>query len=263
MSGAASFKLVTERLGPLPLVNHFLARMGLEDILERHVPTEDRRVRLPYAASLGVLLRSIIVEREPIYRQQETVATFAPKMFGLDARTLSRLSDDRIGRGLDRLFDADRAALLTDVVIAVGKRFGVGFAQLHNDSTTIRLSGQYRGATGRRVRGKRAALITYGYSKDHRPDLKQLLFSLTTSADGGVPVQFRCADGKGYKKGVHVPYYVSAFGHDLLEVLHDGREHVPVDVRKLQPLSMPCPGLCRVGRTPRAMAEVGYGWALY
>jgi transposase len=38
-------------------------------------------------------------------------------------------------------------------------------------------------------------LITYGFSKDHRPDLKQLLFILTTSADGGVPVQFRCANG--------------------------------------------------------------------
>ena len=32
-------------------------------------------------------------------------------------------------------------------------------------------------------------------SKDHRPDLKQLLFVLTTAADGGAPVHFRCADG--------------------------------------------------------------------
>jgi len=38
-------------------------------------------------------------------------------------------------------------------------------------------------------------LITYGFSKDHRPDLKQLLFILTTSHDGGVPVQFRCEAG--------------------------------------------------------------------
>lgn len=38
-------------------------------------------------------------------------------------------------------------------------------------------------------------MITYGYSKDHRPDLKQLLFVLTTAADGGMPVQSRAADG--------------------------------------------------------------------
>ena len=38
-------------------------------------------------------------------------------------------------------------------------------------------------------------MVTFGHSKAHRPDLKQLLFILTTSRDGGVPVQFRCTDG--------------------------------------------------------------------
>jgi len=73
--------LHTERLGPLPLINHFLARLGLDALLQRFVPTDDPRARLPFAHGLGVLLRSVLVEREPIYRQQETVATFAPQAF--------------------------------------------------------------------------------------------------------------------------------------------------------------------------------------
>ncbi|HEX2681149.1 MAG TPA: IS1634 family transposase, partial [Candidatus Dormibacteraeota bacterium] len=92
-------------------------------------------------------------------------------------------------------FDADRSALLTAVALAVGRRFQVRFEQLHNDSTSIAFCGQYRGATGRPMRGRRAPAIVYGYSKDHRPDLKQLLFILSSSDDGGVPVHFRCADG--------------------------------------------------------------------
>jgi len=64
-----SLKLRVQRLGPLPLINHFLERLELEEHLERLVPTTDRRIRLPYAKALGVLLRSILVEREPIYRQ--------------------------------------------------------------------------------------------------------------------------------------------------------------------------------------------------
>ncbi|MFQ5745458.1 MAG: IS1634 family transposase, partial [Acidobacteriota bacterium] len=204
LASRGPFTLRTERLGPLPLVNHFLKRLGLFEILERHVPTQDRRVRLPYTTGLGVLLRSILVEREPIYRQQETVRTFAAPMYGLESQAVDQVGDDRIGRALDQLFDADRAALLTEVVIAVGKRFDVTFDQLHNDSTTIRFTGQYRGARSRRVRGKRAAWITYGYSKDHRPDLKQLLFSLTTSADGGVPVHFRCSDGNTNDSTTHI-----------------------------------------------------------
>jgi transposase len=37
--------------------------------------------------------------------------------------------------------------------------------------------------------------ITFGHSKDHRPDLKQLLFILTVTADGGVPLHFRAQSG--------------------------------------------------------------------
>lgn len=197
-------ELHTERLGPLPIVNYFIARLGLDEILAGFVPAQDRDTGLPYAKALGVLLRSIIVEREPIYRQQETVQTFAPGAFGVSEPEAACLSDDRVGRALDRLFDADRGAILTETVLRLGKRFEVRFNELHNDSTSIRFTGQYRGARGRSMRGKRAPWITYGYSKDKRPDLKQLLFILTTSADGAVPVQFRCEDGNRSDVDTHI-----------------------------------------------------------
>jgi len=140
----------------------------------------------------------------PIYRHQETVSGFDATLFGLRAGDVHQLSDDSLGRGLDRLFDADRAALVTKLVVALGKRFDVRFDQLHNDSTTIRLTGQYRAARGRTLRGRRAPWVTYGLSKEHRPDLKQLLFILTTTNDGGVPVHFRCADGNQADVTTHV-----------------------------------------------------------
>ena len=198
------FELRKERLGPLPIVNNFMERLGIDTLLEEFVPTEDARVDLPYAKGLGVLLRSIIVEREPIYRQQETVHTFAPRMFGVEADEVALLSDDRIGRALDQLFDADRGALMTETVVRMGRHFGVCLDELHNDSTTICLTGQYRNAQGRSIRGQRAPWITFGLSKDHRPDLKQMLFVLTTSADGGIPVQFRCGDGNASDVGTHI-----------------------------------------------------------
>jgi transposase len=198
------FTLHRERLGPLPIVNHFLDKLGLEALLDQFVPTTDRRCTLPYARGLGVLLRSIIVEREPIYRQQETVQDFAPSAFGMTAEQAHQLRDDQLGRALDRLFDADRGSLLTAVVVAVGRQFRVRFRELHNDSTSVSFTGQYRGARGRQVRGRRAPWITYGHSKDHRPDLKQLLFILSVSADGGVPVQFRCADGQTNDSRTHL-----------------------------------------------------------
>src|SRR5271157_6035182 len=128
--------LNTERLGPLPLVNHFIQRLGLEELLDRYVPT-DARGAVSHARALGVLLRSIIVEREPIYRQNETVHEFAPGLFGVPAAEFPSLGDDRIGRALDKLFDADRGALLTEVVVQAAKRFDIRFDRLHNDTTSI------------------------------------------------------------------------------------------------------------------------------
>jgi transposase len=195
--------LLIERLGPLPIINHFIARMRLDEVLDRHVPSDQRCV-VPHARALGVLVRSIIVEREPIYRQQETVHDFAAGMFGVAATDMQHLGDDRIGRALDHLFDADRAALLTDVVVTVGQRFDVRFDECHNDSTTISFCGAYRGAWGRKIRGRTAPAITYGHNKEHRPDLKQLLFILTMSGDGGIPVAFRCNDGNTNDSQTHI-----------------------------------------------------------
>ena len=185
----------SERLGPLPLINNVIRRLGLDVLLGEFVPTTDRRQHVPHAKALGLLLRSVLVEREPVYRQQEAVATFAPEELGLCSDQIRHLGDDVIGRALDRLFDADRGTLLTRVIVAAVRRFDLSLEELHDDSTSIRVTGQYRRARGRRVRGKRAPFITHGYSRDHRPDLKQLLFILTTTYDGGIPVQFRCSDG--------------------------------------------------------------------
>ena len=67
----------------------------------------------------------------------------------------------------------------------------VDLEQLHNDSTTVTFSGEYRGATTQTLRrGKQTLAITHGHNKDHRPELKQLLFILTISADGAVPVHY-------------------------------------------------------------------------
>src|SRR5262249_23679935 len=130
-------------------------------------------------------------------------------MFGVTAEEMEHLGDDRIGRALDRLFDADRAALLTDVVLVVGQAFALKFDEFHNDSTTISFCGAYRAASGRKIRGRTAPAITYGFNKDHRPDLKQLLFILTMAADGNIPVAFRCTDGNTNDSRTHIETYLT------------------------------------------------------
>jgi len=94
--------------------------------------------------------------------------------------------------------------LITEVVVTVGQRFKVKFDEFHNDSTSISFCGNYRAASGRKIRGRTAPAITYGFSKGHRPDLKQLLLILTMAADGNVPVAFRCTDGNVSDSRTHI-----------------------------------------------------------
>jgi hypothetical protein len=61
-----------------------------------------------------------------------------PGLIGLTEGQTARLNDDRVGRALDRLFNADRAALLTEIVLRTIREFQVELAHLHNDSTTLR-----------------------------------------------------------------------------------------------------------------------------
>jgi len=188
------FQLRSYTIGPLPIVNALLDRLGVNDLLDQAVAT-DPRAKLSPARTLGVLLRTIVCERAPLYALAEWAADRDAAVLGLPTDGAKVLNDDRLGRALDRLFDADRATLTSAVALSAIRRFGIALDELHNDSTSITLQGSYAEATGQMVRGQRTAQVIRGHSKDYRPDLKQLLWVLTVAADGAVPVHYRVYDG--------------------------------------------------------------------
>ncbi|NIS82587.1 MAG: IS1634 family transposase, partial [Anaerolineales bacterium] len=188
--------LRTCNIGALPIVNQLLERMQLESFLQQHLPCDGRRMAIPTSRCLLLLLRNILISREPIYGLGEWAERFVPELLGLTQGELEHLNDDRVGRCLDRLFAADVPALVLDVVRHVVKEFNVRLDELHNDSTTVSFYGAYADASAETKRGQRSRLaITFGHSKDHRPDLKQLLYILTVTDDGGVPLYFTTASG--------------------------------------------------------------------
>jgi transposase len=192
------------RLGPLPIINAFCDRLGLPELLETFLAHNDSRLKLAPAAGIGVVVRNLVLGREPVYALGEWAAPFDPGLLGLAAGEARLLNDDRVGRGLARLFDADRASLLTRLVLDAVERFGIDCSQLHNDSTSVTFAGAYPGADGRPRGGKATAAITFGHNKDHRPDLKQLVWILTVSADGAVPIAHRVVDGNTGDDVTHI-----------------------------------------------------------
>jgi len=196
------FELETKRVGGLPLVNRFLERLRLGALFDKHV-LSDSRAQVASSRLLAVLLRNLILARVPIYGLGEWAEGWVPQLLGLEPDEPALMNDDRVGRALDRLYDADRSVLLTELVVGAVKEFKVELEQFHNDSTSLTLHGEYSDATGKLVRGKPSLEITHGHNKDHRPDLKQLVWILTISADGAVPVHFKVSDGNTEDSTTH------------------------------------------------------------
>jgi len=183
-------------VGALPIVNRLLERMKLDEFLEESLPPDGPRTRLPTRTGLLLLVKNFLFSREPVYGVGEWADRYAPQLVGITAVERRHLNDDRLGRCLDQLFMADQPNLVLALVRHVIREFSLRLDELHNDSTTFSFFGAYRDAAQEGIqRGRPTPAITYGHSKARRPDLKQLLYVLTVTEDGGVPVYFTTHSG--------------------------------------------------------------------
>src|SRR3954470_21282636 len=202
---ADGLELRSYDVGALPLLQRIVARMQLRRLLGEHLPRDDSRTELPTVTALLVLFANLLLAREPIYGVGEWAALFPPDLLGLRAQDLPRLHDDRLGRCLDRMFEGIGPTLIMAVVRHVIREFAVSLDELHNDSTTVSFYGAYDEAGQEsEQRGRPTHAITWGHSKARRPDLKQLLYILTVTSDGNVPVYFSSASGNTVDDGTHI-----------------------------------------------------------
>ncbi len=168
-----SLSLKSRIVAGLPIVNHFLDKLGIDHLLATVHPTMDMRQCLGWTGALGVLLRNIILrDRKPLYSHHEWAKRIVPEFLGLGAPDADGLNDDRIGRALEHL-STGSGPTLTKHSAGRSRASPSMLRQFNNDSTTLTLSGEYHAADGKVVRGKHSVEITYGHNKDHRPDLKQ------------------------------------------------------------------------------------------
>ncbi len=107
-----------------------------------------------------------------------------------------------MGRTLDWLYAHDLTKLFAGIASRARQIFGIKAQQIHVDTTSFSVSGAYAQAGARQPgeeegAASEAALIaiTYGYSRDHRADLKQWMLALATTQDGDVPLFLQALDG--------------------------------------------------------------------
>jgi len=201
-NNANNLGLDSKAISALPIINKFIQQIELKELLTDYLPSKENQ-KLSHADAILLFVRNILIERHPLYKLSEWAARFDPDLVGLGETTPSVLNDDRVGRSLDALFDADRASLLTNLVLKVIDEFDIELSQLHNDSTSVTVYGEYKQSSSKR-KGKISLALLQGFNKDHRPDLKQLLFTLTVSRDGAVPIHYKGYDGNTTDDKTHI-----------------------------------------------------------
>ena len=190
-------KIIRLYVGELPLIKNIIERLGLKEIFAKYIKPH-RNEKIPAVDSLMILLFNITCGRQPLYELEEWVEHINPKIFGYNSFKKGVINDDRFGKALYKLYLADRATMMTEIVISMVKLTNLDLSQIHNDSTTIKAYGKIPGRT------RTGLKLEYGHSKDHRPDLKQIVYNLTISADGAVPIHYKTYEGSRTDDTTHI-----------------------------------------------------------
>lgn len=198
MSSKQHDKIIRKRVGEIPLLRFVAERLGFREILTRYIKPHGNE-KFPAADTLLLLIFNIACGRQPLYELDDWIDKLDNRVLRFDTRLpQGAFNDDRFARALDKLFDADRAVMMTDIALSVIGATALDINQIHNDSTSVKTCGNMP------CRSRTGLYFTHGHSKDHRPDLKQIIYSLTISADGAVPIHYKAYPGNRNDDTTHI-----------------------------------------------------------
>ena len=179
-----------ERLDHFGLIASTIKDLGLIDMIDARLAPDEQETLTPGEAVAGMVLNGLGFANKPL--------TLTPQFFankpldllfrqGVHAEMFNRF---KLGRTLDELHTYGCDVLFSELALAVCAHEGIDQRFHHLDTTSFSLNGDYVPESE-----TQAIHITHGYSKDHRPDLKQAVLELMVSQDGGVPMASKCWDG--------------------------------------------------------------------
>ncbi len=195
LKGAGTQVLEIHRLGSHPLIQFFLEQLGVTRILDKHIHSS-REGMLSHGEAISLLVHNVLVSRDPLYRLGDWTEPIDPAALGLSDDQKLAINDDRIARALDQLAEYGGRGVFFQLALRSIKLFGLKTDRIHFDTTTVTFSGEYAGST-------REPRITQGHNKDHRPDLKQLVFGVNVTSDGAVPLSHGVFSGNKTDDSVH------------------------------------------------------------
>jgi len=179
-----------ERLDHLGLIASVINDLGLVSMIDARLKPDEEEAITPGEAIKGMILNGLGFANRPLSLTPQFFAgkpldlLFRP---GVDASMFNRF---KLGRTLDEVNTYGCDLLFSEIALTVCRQEAIDQRFNHLDTTSFSLTGDYVPEND-----EQAIAITHGYSKDHRPDLKQAVLELIVSQDGGVPLVSKTWDG--------------------------------------------------------------------
>ena len=168
--------------------------MGLVEQIDKRLGTHPQEIISPGQVVKAMILNGLGFVSAPLYLFEKFfVGKATEHLLGAGIRP-EHLNDDRLGRILDKLAESGLTETFVTVALSAARQFGVKLDSLHLDSSSFHVDGEYL-QTQEPIVEPGAIHITHGYSRDHRPDLKQFIVDLMCSGDGDIPLYLRVGDG--------------------------------------------------------------------
>jgi transposase len=182
--------LQVERLDHFGLITSVIKDLRFMEMIDARLVPDEQEALTPGEAVAGMILNGLGFSNRPLSLTPQFFANKPLDLLfheGVHADLFNRF---KLGRTLDEVYGYGCDLLLSELALAICTQEGIDPRFNHLDTTSFSLSGEYVPE-----RDEQAITITHGYSKDHRPDLKQAVLALIVSQDGGVPFVSKSWDG--------------------------------------------------------------------
>ena len=182
----SSRNVCTKQLGHLGLVAATIKDLGLIEKIDTRIELDKskggiishgKRVAAMVLNGLG-FINSRLYMSQMFFHDKPISAMLGEEVF------VEHLNDDCLGRCLDEISKYGTTKLFSEIAFEIAKEQGLLSRSLHLDTTSLTLYGEYEDAS----EGDTEPIPCLGYSKDNRPDLKQVVLSMVQMGPAHLPV---------------------------------------------------------------------------
>ncbi len=205
----AQIQYRTERIDHLGIVSGICQEINLAKVIDNRIGANGRQVSVGQAVQ-AMILNGLGFTSRALYLTPEFFRNKPVDVLIGEGVTAEMLNDDSLGDALDRLYESGVTELFALVATQACARYGLGSRFHHLDSSSFHLHGEY----DRADMDEQAITVTYGYSREQRPDLKQVVVSLITTHQAAIPTWLEALSGNRSDKE-SFPQTVRAYQQQL------------------------------------------------